>query len=183
MPKQTPAVTITLKKVKLFRGHDGTGLDCDLYVNGIKTAHVFDSAHGAEVEFRPYGMTLEEGKANRVLLQMAEDYAKNLPEEPCIFEAGKTVPQCLESVINKILIEMEEEKQMKKFEKKFPTNFVLYDKAAGTIRSTSFGKPVAVPLSTIPIARLQETYNNLKTSLKGGEVIINTNLTALGIIL
>jgi hypothetical protein len=177
-----PKPNITLKKVKIFNGHDGVGLDCDLYVDGVKVAHVFDAADGGEIEYQPYGNTPADVKSNRKKIEELEAYAKSLPEVPCIFREGDTVPQDLDSLINNILVEMEKEKEAKKLEKKFPTHIISYNKETGASRMVSYGKPVVL-LSRVPLAKLQQSYNNLKAQQKAGDEIINTNLRALGIVI
>jgi hypothetical protein len=133
---------IELERVKTFRGHDGVGLDCDLYVNGKKVATVFDSANGGSWDISPYGKTPEEIKSNRALLQELEEHIKTLPEKQWPAElGGGNYQQDLETFINDLLYEMEKAKVEKALEKKFPTHFVLYNKTAGTTRTSSFGKP------------------------------------------
>lgn len=176
-----PNPKITLKKVKMFRGHDGIGLDCDLYVDGAKVAHVFDSANGGEIEVEPYGNNMDEMKANRAIIAGLEEYANSLPDVPSIFE-GEMVPQNLESLINNILAEMEKEKEIKKLEKKFATHIISHNAETGASRMISYGKPVA-PLTRVPLATLQKAYDKLKAEQGAGNAIINTNLRELGIII
>jgi len=165
----------------MFRGHDGIGLDCDLYVDGAKVAHVFDSANGGEIEYEPYGKNMEEMKANRAVIATLEKYAKSLPDRPSIFE-GEMSSQSLDTLINDILMEMEKEKEVKKLEKKFATHIISYNKETGASRMITYGKP-AVALSRIPLDKLQQSYNKLKAEQPAGNEIINTNLRALGIII
>lgn len=177
-----PKPNITLKKVKMFKGHDGVGLDCDLYVDGVKVCHVFDDARGGEVDFEPYGNTPAEVKINRGLLIKAEEYARSLPGSPSIFNEDVMMPNDLESLINNILAEMEKEKEIKKLEKKFATHIISYNKETGASRMISYGKPVVL-LSRVTLAKLQQSYDNLKAQQPAGNEIINTNLSALGIII
>jgi len=41
---------LTLKKIKTFIGHEGYGLNADLYLDGVKVAFVLDDANGGEVD-------------------------------------------------------------------------------------------------------------------------------------
>ena len=181
MPKAIKKPIISLKNVKFHKGHDGVGLNCDLYVDGKKVSEVHDDAYGGGNEYNPCGKTPAEVKANRKILADLEDYAKTQTYE-CEFTEKKTImTKNLDIIIDEILHEQEKEKEAKKLEKKFPTHFVLLNKSTGAVRTSSFGKPRVHLLSDIPVARLQASYDNLKTQLMEGEKIINTNLRALGI--
>lgn len=170
---------ITLKKVKMFKGHDGVGLDCDLYVNGKKVAHVFDDARGGEVEYDAYGDSHEERKANANILHELEEYAKTLPKvESEFFPEG--LDQNLDGLINNILMDMEKEKTMKKIQKLFVTHIIIMGKNDESYRMLSYGKP-AIRLAAMPKEKLQADINQIKAELKEGERIANTNLQALGI--
>ncbi|HWY33555.1 MAG TPA: hypothetical protein VNX68_02845 [Nitrosopumilaceae archaeon] len=178
---------IELKRVKLFKGHDGVGLDCDLYVNGVKIAHVFDSAHGGEVEYQAYG---PDYKANNKMIEDLEEYARTLPEVPNGYNEG-TLPQSLDSIINDILMKVEIEKQEKKMVKRFDTHIIAGVPNTGTYKEWAFGYKeltfgtgkVKTPLSALPVAHLQKNVNQIKAMLVGEERILNTNLQALGIVL
>ena len=169
---------LELKKIKLFKGHDGTGLDCDLYVNGVKVAHVFDSAHGGGNEYHAYG---PDYKANNKIIQDLEEYAKTLPHIMSSFD-DKAYPQDLDSIINDLLMVIEKEKGAKKMAKKFEDHIIAGVPNGDTYREWAFGKGKnKVKLSTLPTAKLQDTIYIIKRQLTAGEQILNTNLEALGI--
>lgn len=170
---------IELKKVKMFRGHDGVGLDCDLYVDDKKVAHVFDSASGGENEYEPYGENQNEFKANRKILEELEEYAKTLPEKKSTFNE-ETYPHDLGDIINDILNELEKEKSAKKIVKMFDTHIIAGIPNGDSVREWSYGKP-KLQLRTLPVAKLQADIILIKTKLKAGEQILNTNLRALGL--
>lgn len=112
---------ITLKRVKVFKGHDGVGLDCDLYVNGKKVAHVFDDASGGQVEYQAYGPDVQE---NWKILEELQAYAKTLPKVKSeYFPEG--LDQDLDGLINNILMDMEKEKAMKKIAKMFVNHIII----------------------------------------------------------
>lgn len=171
---------IELKKVKMFQGRDGVGLDCELYVNGKKVCHVFDDARGGPVDFQPLGKTTEEIKENRKIIAELEEYATTLPEKPCPFIRGDTWPQSLDSIVNNILMEMEKEKSLKKMQKKFETHIIIGVDDGEYYREFSYGKPVR-KLSSLSKESLQTDINNIKLKLKDGEKILNTNLAGIGI--
>jgi|GEM_PF-4819073 len=170
---------IELKRVKTFRGHDGVGLDCDLYVDGKKVCRVFDSAHGGENEYQAYGNSPEEYKANYKIINDLEEYAKTLPKKKFGSElGGGEYSQDLGSIINDLLEVIESEKFAKKLEKKFLTHIIVGIPNGTSYREFSYGKPV-VQLSTLPKARLQADIDALKAKLKEGEQILNTNIDEL----
>lgn len=169
---------IELKKVKMFNGHDGVGLDCDLYVDGKKVAHVFDSARGGGNEYQEYGNTLDEIKVNRKILTDLEEYAKT-QTYICEFD-GKESTKNLDIIINELLDVVEKEKQAKKMVKEFETKICAGIPNGDSYRTWTFGKP-AVQLNRMSISYLQANIDIIKTKLKEGEVILNTNLQILGI--
>ncbi len=165
---------IELKKVKTFRGHDGVGLDCDLHVDGKKVCHVFDSAHGGENEYHEYGNTPEEVKSNRQILLDLNEYAKTLPPNKFPDDlGGKEYPQDLGDIINTLLMDIE-------IKKKFNTHIVVGVPGGDSVREISYGKPV-IKLKLFQVSDLQFRVNTIKTQLKEGEQILNTNLQSLGI--
>jgi hypothetical protein len=174
---------IELKKVKTFRGHDGVGLDCDLYVDGKKIAHVFDDARGGEVEYEAYGPG-PDFQANRKILQDLETYAKTLPEIKLPANlGGGSLPMDLDSLINDILKDMEYQKFEKKLKKKFPTHILIGVPKTGQYREFSYGKPTWA-LSKIPKDKLQADVDKIKAQLKPKEKFINDiHLRTLGIII
>lgn len=56
-PKTGKRVTVSVKNVKTFAGHDGQcGLNCDVMFGPRKVTHVYDSAHGGGFEYDNYRM-------------------------------------------------------------------------------------------------------------------------------
>ena len=163
----------------MFSGHDGVGLDCDLYVDGKKVAHVFDSAHGGGNEYREYGNTLEEIKANRKIIADLETYAKT-QKYTSEFFGNKEMEKNLDIIIDEMLEVIEKEKGAKKMVKEFDTKICAGVPNGDSYRFWTFGKPVR-KLNTLTTANLQVNVDAIKAKLKDGEVILNKNLQALGI--
>jgi hypothetical protein len=175
-----PIPKIEVKKVKFHKGHDGYGMNCDLYVDGKKVCEVHDDAWGGGFQYNSAGKTHEERKANREIVDALEKYAKT---QTCISEFdNKPMTKNLDIIIDEIIKEDNDKKEAKKLEKKFVTHFILYNEKTGAQRQSSFGKPARL-LSTIPVANLQKAYDDLVPQLMKNEKIINTNLEALGIVL
>jgi hypothetical protein len=171
---------IELKKVKIFRGHDGVGLDCDLYVDGKKVAHVFDSAHGGGNEYDEYGNTTEEIRENRKILADLEEYSKT-QTYICEFN-GEIMTKNLDIILDEILQAAEKEKLAKSIVKKFATHIIVGIPGGDSVTEYKYGKP-AILLSTISTVKIQADINTIKANLKDGQVILNTNLQALGIVI
>ena len=85
--------------------------------------------------------------------------------------------QSLESVIDQLLENWLKARETKKFERKMTKAIMV-----GIPDSSSYGiYRFKVALSKIPTAQLQASVGRIKANLHKGEVILNTNLTALGI--
>jgi hypothetical protein len=176
MPKAIKKPIISLKNVKFHKGHDGVGLNCDLYVDGKKVSEVHDDAYGGGNEYNPCGKTPAEVKANRKTLEDLEAYAKT---QTYVSEFNdKPMTKNLDIIIDEILHEQEKEKEAKKIEKKFATHIITGVPNGESTLEYTYKKRL---LSTIPVARLQADIDAIKAKLKVGERILNTNLQALGI--
>lgn len=171
-------MNITLKNIKTFRGHDGIGLNADIYVDGKKVCHVHDDARGGCFDYTAYGPDYQ---ANNKIIGEMEEYAKTLPPVKSSFD-DSTYPQDLDGLINDIVMKQEIEKMEKKNVTKFPTHIIVGVPGSGSYTEYGYGKP-KVLLSQIPVANLQRDIDTIKAKLKDGAKILNTNLEALGIVI
>lgn len=179
MPTDIKLPTIELKNVKTFRGREGHGLNADLVVNGIKICFVRDAGNGGCMDFDIIGDTDEERKVNRAILNMVETYATNLPEKtyPASLGGGN-YKQDLESLVNELFDDAEVKKEQKKIAKKM-VNTIMWGVPNGSTYTQSKFK---LPFTVAHRFQLQKYIDEkVKPSLKEGEVILNTNLQALGI--
>lgn len=169
---------IELKKVKTFTGNEGTGLNAEVWVDGIKTAYVIDDASGSIM----YDFTVY----NKEKFKELEDYADSLPAEPIIidgkpYERDGEVVMCeqrIESVIDQAFHEYEQARAMKRLEKKF-ANHIIWGKKEYD-GSYTYQK-LKIPLEAVPKNQLQRLVDKLKSEMKPGEVFYNTNFEALNI--
>jgi hypothetical protein len=159
---------VQIKNLRFFEGHDTMqGMSGDIWIDGVKCMRVFDSAHGGCYEYDNYS---REPKVLS-LIKNLEDHIKTLPPQTHIF-GGKTMTMNvdMDGFINDITERMQLEKQMK--------NKIL----VGVPNSTQYGAyKFKVALTKIPTTQLQASIGRIKAKLEKGEVILNTNLTALGI--
>ena len=177
---------VVLKNVKTFMGHDGTGLNADIWINGINCMHVYDGAYGGEFEYTEN--TYNNPKAEQVKKNIAllNEYVDQLPEEDSgIIKDGKPmmIKYGLDVYIDRILEKQEIEKAKKKWERKkqkLMQTAILLSKNDGTdgYRYFNFKRP----LSDIPKNILQTQLNQIVlTHCKKGVKILNTNLKQLGV--
>lgn len=180
MPKALPPIKLELKNIKTFRGREGYGLNADLLVNGQKVCFVRDAGDGGEFSYDIYGTTDEERKTNRATLQLVEGYAKSLPKRPLGHGMEGEFQPDLATLIDDLFEEKESAKEKKKMEKKM-ANTIMW----GVPNGTTY-KQVKFKMNFVPAhaPQLQKYIDEkVKPNLKEGEVIFNTNLQALGVIL
>ncbi len=104
---------LTLKKVKMFQGHDGVGLNADVYVDGVKTLFIFDGATGGESEHSVF---------DKEKYAELEKYAASLPEYPLYSKEDIERYSCeqvmmkvdIDHLINEELDRLEKEKNEKR---------------------------------------------------------------------
>jgi len=165
---------IELKKVKTFRGMEGTGLNADVYVNGVKTCMIIDDATGGDMQYEVY---------NQKAFDAFKAYAASLPPEKWKGDDGKqhTIPQSIDflidDVFNAMMAEKEKERFTKSIAKKFINHIVFGIPGADGYRYVKFNRP----LNEIPKAKLQEMVDKYKAKLGKGESFFNTNFKQLGI--
>ena len=178
---------ITAKKVSTFQGHDGIGMNADIYVNGTYVGHAFDAAHGGEIEFNREVDLHDAAKDKKIkeLIQSVHDYAAGLPKikpEGYNFEFQPDFNYLIDEAVNKVLAEKEKKKLDTKLKKGF-----------------AWGKPNGTKYTYLPLAKghtfetllaeknvpakhlIQIRLNVLKKQLKEGEVFLNAEyLKSLG---
>ena len=168
------APKVKLKNVKTFEGHDTMlGLNADVWIDGVKCMHLHDSAHGGGFEYHDFAYGSKDPEKIKGLIKNLEDHIKTLPETKHTF-GGKTISikPDMDGFLNDIYEEMELEKKMKRA--------ILVGVPNDTqFTMISWGK---VLLTKIPMHVLQKTVDRLKVEeCVDGKVILNTNLTALGV--
>jgi hypothetical protein len=163
---------VELKKVKLFRGMEGYGLNADVWINGVKCLLAIDEGNGGEMDFERYANT-EVVKANVKLL---EDHIKTLPKDKDGFKVD------MGSFIDNVLVKQEEAKVKAKNEKRmerlYNTAIVIGVPNADRYQFINYKRP----LSEVPTMLLQRKVNEVQlTYCKKGVKILNTNFDELGI--
>lgn len=169
---------IELKKFQFFErmSEETNAFVADVHVNGVKVAYAKNDGHGGETFYHSY-----EGK--RELLAQSEKYCETLP--PTIYKGaglgGKdlVIKSNLINVIDDLVCNEIKKKDTQKLEKKMEKAILWGVKGGNSYTYVNF----KVKLSEIPKDRLQMYVNEYKKKLKPNEVILNTNLEKLGIVM
>lgn len=186
------APVITVKKVQTFRGHDGIGVNADVYIDKIFVGYAHDDANGGELDFQ---FVFGENPAIRERAKKKFDeltkYAASLDEidldpERKWSKNPMMVKVSADDLINDVINKHIEEKENAKKEKE-KMRAIMYGvpnsecykiihwtgKTMMQVCSTTQGKMIA-----------QATIKDLKKKLKNGEVILNASyLETLGLVI
>lgn len=175
---------VVLKNVKMFEGHDGVGLNADIWIDGVKCMHVFDSAHGGGFEYTNNTYNNPKAELVKEKIALLHEYVDQLEEEEVELGGVKRmIKYGMDVYIDRVLEKQEKEKAVKKFERqkmKLMQTAILIGKPneKGNYRHFNFKKP----LSSIPTAVLQTHLNTIVLShCKKGVQVLNTNLKQLGL--
>lgn len=163
---------LQLKAVKTFRGMEGEGFNATLYIDGIKTAFVIDSAQGGCYDYEIF---------NKEKFEEFKKFVESLPSETVTEIAGTKLKEPFESkpdmdsVICDLLSELEREKTKKKMDKLMQTCILVGVPGGESFKYYKFKKPLA----SVPKEVLLKNLEVIKGKMKQGEQILNTNLNAL----
>jgi len=161
---------IELKSIKFSEAmsEETNAFTANLYINGKKVGYCKNQGHGGCTDYNA------DSPEQRPVIAEAEAYCKALPKTKW---KNMEFDQSLESVIDQLLENWLKARETKKFERKMTKAIMV-----GIPDSSSYGiYRFKVALSKIPTAQLQASVGRIKANLHKGEVILNTNLTALGI--
>jgi hypothetical protein len=163
---------IELKKIS-FSERMSQETNCfvaDLYIDGKKVGQCNNDGHGGCTNY--HGSTI----ADLDIIKKAEAYCKSLPK---VKYGDMEWEQSLEGVIDDLLTEFLVAKEAKKREKMYLKAFCF-----GVPKSSSYRTVYwkGRTLAQIDKVNLQRAYDKVKSELKTGEVIFNTNLKELGLV-
>jgi len=173
-------IKIELKNVRYHQGHDGDGLNADLFINGIKCLHIYDDARGGEFQYTPYTHNAKDPEKIKTLINLFDEYVESLPEET-ITDFGDKPFQLKpdrDTVIGKLEEEWAKAKNERKFNKQMETRILFGIPGEDSYRYFDIKRP----LKSIPKETLQKfIIDKVKPKLVNGIEILNTNLEELGI--
>ena len=154
---------VTTKHVRYHQGHEGIGLNCNIYVDGVKTAAFYDAADGGEGTIREI---FNQEKFSLLKEEIGRQPDVEYKEEPGLFEAF-SVKYDIEYMVNACA----EEVERKRMENLFKTALVWGVPGGTSYQFLKFKNPLAsVPKDQIKL------IISTRIKLKPGEEILNTNL-------
>jgi len=179
--KNAEAIGLTLKNIKTFEGHDTMqGFNADVYVNGKKVFHAFDSAHGGCFEFTPADSKTKYNEVHGIVDEL-EDKLKKRPKYEIKWSKDKTsmFQDNLECVIGALVSDFLFQKDLKRDQKKgllleVNNGYSIIKYKAGTIANMlkKYGEAQVVPI-------VQKTYDQ---EVAKGEKILNVDyLKSIGV--
>jgi len=169
-------------KVNLAFSEETTCFKADIFVNGVNTGYAENDGRGGSTWYHPH-----EGK--RELLSVAEAHAKTLPSHFYKFgdeqrEIKSNLENFIDDAIDSFVNAKEKAKFDKKLEKSMICNIVFGVPNSGKASMIGYGKTPLANVVKHPQSRegVVKLLARIKSELKEGEVILNTNLSELGLI-
>lgn len=169
-------------KVNLAFSEETTCFTADIFVDGIKTAYARNDGRGGSTHYCSYHKPNDDEN-----LRQAEAFAKTMPSH--FYEYGgvkREIKSDLETIIDFAIDDFVKAKEVVKFNKKLEKamvcNIVYGVPNTGKATTIGYGK---TPIATVvkhPQSRegFVKLLARIKSELKDGEVILNTNLAELG---
>lgn len=175
---------IEVKNIKFYErlSEETNCFTADVYIDGKKAAYAKNDGQGGCTFYHAYDLKY------RPLIEAAEAYAKTLPDKTTnLFGKSYTYKQTLESIIDDACTDNIVEKEQKKAQKRFETKklkemqySILVGNEGGGYFPFHF-KGVKTPLAKLSKEHLELLITKVKAQMKPGDVILNTNLEALGV--
>jgi hypothetical protein len=160
---------ISVKNVKHGFGHDLQGFYCDIYLDKKKVGYFNDDGWGGE----PDVTLTAAAKATINQIFIDSGFKKDIETEWKIDNLD------FETLVNELTAKLDLMSKIQRDQKKG----ILY----GTLREYNkaywVGKTLAdIAKAPIGLQHIQKRVNEIKTKLKPNEMILNTNLESLGVI-
>jgi hypothetical protein len=173
---------VSIKNVKTGIGHDLMGMYCDIWLDKKNVGYFNDDGWGGEPDI---SLTSEHRNALLELLNKYNWRSKMYNELGWNFydnENGINDDSVLQSLIEHLHDEKEKEKVYKKISKQSEKE-ILWGKWDSYTRSSfKGGLDLKNMVKVYGVQKLQEFIDNqIKTKLKEGEEILNTNFEELGL--
>jgi hypothetical protein len=161
---------IELKQIKFSEAmsEETNAFTANLYINGRNVGYCKNQGCGGCTDYNANSPEL------RPVIAEAEAYCKTLPK---VKWNDMEFDQSLESVIDQLLENWLKAKEQKKMERKMLTCILVGVPDASQYAYYNFKRP----LSEVPKGQLNASVLRIKSKLNKGEVILNTNLEALGV--
>lgn len=162
---------LSVKNPRYFEGHDGVGINVNIYQGKRMLASGYDDARGGCMDINPIGGT----KENREAIWKLEESIKN---EPQYTDEYGTHSHSLEDIVNALVVKFEEDKERRKDEKKG----IMYQSENGVRIALWKGFTIPKLIKNCPetcLGLIQTRYDQIKEK---GYPILNTEyLKSIGI--
>jgi uncharacterized Fe-S cluster protein YjdI len=172
---------IRLTNIKYHEGREGTGVNMDIHINGVKCLHMIDAADGGC--FRYYNLYDEDTVKNETInfnVKLLDEYIESLPLYELELSGRKhNMKHDRDSFFNMLLEEHEQKKQEQKITKLCKTSIVVGNK--DMYAYVNFKRPLSQIDKAILIKHALELHSKYCT--KGEMKILNKNLTSLGVVI
>jgi len=178
--------TVVLKNLKTFMGMEGQGFNVDVWINGVKSIFVMDTANGGCFDYQNYTHNNPKAEQVKTNVQLLEAYVDSLPEYPMEINGepykrdGKVVMMKpdMDNFIDDLIVALQKAKEEKKLVKLMQTSFLFGVPNGGSYNYVQYKKPLA----TIDKTYLQKELNGFKARYcKGNVQLLNTNISELGL--
>lgn len=167
-------MNVQLKNIKFSEAlsEETNAFTADLYIDGKKVGYCRNDGRGGCTDYYPYGVNVQD----RELIRKAEEHFKAMPK---VKAEGYdfTYQPTLESKIDDLFEDWLKAKEQKKMERRMKTCILVGKPNAPMYSYYNFKRPLSEISKTI----LQMNVERIKEKMSKDEVILNTNLEALGI--
>ena len=181
---------VLIKNFKTFDGHEGYGMNCDVYIEGVKCLHAHDSGNGGCTEFDLLAYGSKNPEQVKSLVKELNAYLDAQPPKPWVIgnetmkdKDGniKMRKETLEDFVNELTYEAERLKAERKRQKQMLTGILFGVPNADIYSRIDYKQPLTV-ITKLNILSLQARVDRIKREYCiNGVVILNTNLKELGI--
>jgi len=156
--------SMEIKNVKTWNGHDGIGLNCIVYLNGKRAFEYLDNANGGggDISYR----------IDKELTKKIEDWIDSQPAVVCTEPHAFEYKYNIDNLINDLHQKYTDKKFDRAKQKKMLTCIIIEHPDKNGYRYYKFPRN----LSLIPVDLLKQHIVKIKSGLKLGEKIVNTNL-------
>jgi len=181
---------VLIKNFKTFQGHEGYGMNCDVYIEGVLCLHAHDNGNGGCLDINGLAYGSKDPERVMSLIRDLNQYLEEQPEKPWLIGGEqmkdkdgnlKMHKETLEDFINELTYEAERLKEQKKFQKQMLNCILFGVPNADTYQRYKFSISL-VEFAKTNRSALQSKVDRIKSEYcTEGRIILNTNLKELGI--
>ena len=170
---------IELKNIRVNEmfSEETTCFKADIFINGKKVGYAKNDGHGGCTDYGVYNSD------NREILREAEAYAKTLPKisNPYGEPFDSNFEWVIDLAIEKYCMDKANLKNEKQLKKNIQLRFCYGKPNSYSYKMVGWQKRSLQEMVSINFNLVQNTLNDVRAKLGEGEVILNTNLSELGL--